>query len=326
MPEDPAELLRRHALRVTPQRRAILEAFAGRSDEHLSADEVHARANRAVPELGRGTVYATLAELTELGLLAAIGSPEPVRYETNVDQHSHFRCNLCLRLFDLDVPRPSVRKFEREGHVVERVALFAEGVCAQCEAYARGLADGIDSIRAKRRVTDAALGTLACLRLETELGTLALAASNEGIVRIAFDHHADYRPLVERARSRRGGRAARDRLAHASGAIEEFLGGSERPAEDLLDQTGSEPLDPEILEATRQIAYGSTLSYERLGGELSAYDRGFAMGTNPMPILLPCHRVTRGVEQPAAYIGGGKRRRRLLSLEGEEIARRASAA
>ena len=64
-------------LRVTPQRRAILGAFSHDPVEHLSADEIHARAAAVVPELGRGTVYAALAELTELGLLAARGAAEP---------------------------------------------------------------------------------------------------------------------------------------------------------------------------------------------------------------------------------------------------------
>jgi Fe2+ or Zn2+ uptake regulation protein len=52
-----------------PQRRAILGAFQGDRAEHLSADEVYPRAAESLPELSRGTVYATLAELSELGLL-----------------------------------------------------------------------------------------------------------------------------------------------------------------------------------------------------------------------------------------------------------------
>ena len=54
--DDAAGLLRDHRLRVTPQRRAILNAFRGTPDEHLSAEEVLSRASQAVPELGRGTV------------------------------------------------------------------------------------------------------------------------------------------------------------------------------------------------------------------------------------------------------------------------------
>jgi len=81
MSSDPIDLLRRHGLRVTPQRRAIVQAFRGGGDEHLSAEEVMARASTAVPEISRGTVYATLAELTELELLLSVGQSEPVRYE-----------------------------------------------------------------------------------------------------------------------------------------------------------------------------------------------------------------------------------------------------
>ena len=55
---DPGELLRARGLRVTPQRRAILGAFSSGAAEHLSADEIHARAAAVVPELRRGTVYA----------------------------------------------------------------------------------------------------------------------------------------------------------------------------------------------------------------------------------------------------------------------------
>jgi methylated-DNA-[protein]-cysteine S-methyltransferase len=323
MTADPAEILRQRSLRVTPQRRAILEAFTGRGDEHLSADEVHARANRAIPELGRGTVYATLAELTELGILAAIGSPEPVRYETNVARHSHFRCKLCLRLFDAQIGRPSVKRLEEAGFTVERVSVTAEGICAECRSYEKGLKEGVDSILSDRQVGADALTTLACSHLDTEIGRLALAASPEGIVRIAFDEHADYGPFLEQARSRRGSKVARERLVHAAGAIEEFLSGSERVAEDALDDRVTELVDPAILDATRRVAYGATTSYERLAGDLDAYERGYAMGTNPMPILYPCHRVTRGVEQPATFIGGEKRRKQILDIEATEVRRRA---
>ena len=61
---DVGALLRELGLRSTPQRRAILRAFSSGPAEHLSADEVHARASQELPDLGRGTVYSTLAEFT----------------------------------------------------------------------------------------------------------------------------------------------------------------------------------------------------------------------------------------------------------------------
>lgn len=312
---DPVEALRARSLRVTPQRRAILAAFEHRPDEHLSADEVHARAAAHVPELGRGTVYATLAELTELGLLAALGSPEPVRYESNVAPHQHFRCRICLRLYDIDLASPSVQPLRRRGYLVDYVAVIAEGVCAQCRDYERGLGDGTDAVHRKPQLSDGVIGILACASHDGSLGRLQLAASDDGIARVAFEGHADYEALAERARTRRGSRAARERIGHAIAAIDAFLAGDRHTAHDVVDWEAAGMASSAALEATREIPFGATLSYERLGGQVGAYDCGYAMGANPMPMLLPCHRVTRGGQMPEEYVGGAERRRKLQELE-----------
>jgi methylated-DNA-[protein]-cysteine S-methyltransferase len=315
MANDHSDLLRRHSLRVTPQRRAILSAFAGGPAEHLSAEEVHARALREVPELGRGTVYATLAELAELGVLGSVGTAEPVRYEVNAEPHDHFRCRLCMRLFDISVKHPSTAELAKEGFAVERLIVVADGVCAECGLYEKGLEDGAREMLDKRSVSDAALGALACSRHGSPLGPLAIAASDAGVVRIAFEDHLDFVPIVERARSRRGSRAARGRVDHAASIIDDFFAGSESQGDDAFDAEALQPADEALLEATRGVPYGQTLSYERLSGALGAYGRGHAFGSNPMPIIFPCHRITRGSEQPAAYVGGAARRTSILGIE-----------
>ncbi len=122
--------------------------------EHLSADEVYARAAESLPDLSRGTVYATLAEFSELGLLSAFGAPEPVRYETNTTHHSHFRCRLCLRTFDLVSGLQNPEEITDAGFSVERVDTRAEGICAECNDYDAGLRAGaraIATVRTRRR-------------------------------------------------------------------------------------------------------------------------------------------------------------------------------
>ena len=166
---DAGELLRARGLRVTPQRRAILGAFSHDAAEHLSADEIHARAAAVVPELGRGTVYAALAELTELGLLAARGSPEPVRYETNTEPHQHFRCRLCLRLFDVELDDPAPDALAAQGFVVEQITITAEGVCAECVAYDKGLRAGAK--RARGRPSADLPEQIAATTADTPVGT-----------------------------------------------------------------------------------------------------------------------------------------------------------
>ncbi len=323
MRDDPRDLLRARNLRVTPQRRAILGAFRDLPDEHLSADEVHARASSVVPELGRGTVYAALAELTELGLVAAVGSPDPVRYEINVAPHDHFRCRLCLRLFDVALgltgPEPGPRG---EGFLVEQLFTTAEGVCADCRAYGQGVEDGAAAVGASAQMDDVLIGSLACVRRSTLLGELLVAASAKGVVRLAFEEHADYPALAARARSRRGGRDARRRADALGSALELYFSGSVDARGDAVDWGRAEQATSGTLEATRGIPYGTSRSYERLGVEVGAYECGYSVGNNPLPLLLPCHRVARGTSRLQAYVGGLERLQHLHQFETEALGRR----
>ena len=314
--EDAARLLRRHELRVTPQRRAILDAFRGTADEHLSAEEVMSRASGAVPEIGRGTVYATLAELTELGLLASVGTPEPVRYEVNIDPHDHFRCRLCLRLFDVELGGRELEARGLPGHVVEAVAVRAEGVCAQCHDYERGLGDGTRQILERPTLAEDQIAQLTCLRVPSPVGELAVAASSDGILRVAFEDHADFDGLGRRARTRRGSGAGRGRVRALGRTFAAYFEGDRNRAQDVIDWTLMPAVNAEVLREIQEIPFAEPRSYHLLMGGLSAYDCGVAIGANPIPLLIPCHRVSRGSVPIEGYVGGLERLQFLRGLEG----------
>lgn len=310
-PHDTGELLRAHGLRVTPQRRAILSAFADGPSEHLSADEIHARAASDIPEIGRGTVYSALAELTELGLLAAVGAPEPVRYESNTTAHQHFRCRLCLRLFDVAIDRPPTDHLGAEGYVVERIAITAEGVCAECVAYGDSLARSAERARSGPSGDLPATG-IAAATLETPVGTVTLGASADGVVRVVFDNHGDVPALDDAVRGRRGGRAARGHLATARAAVDAYF---------ATGQAGPSTIAWEALpgaatlRAVTAVGRGRSASYETLSTDADAGERGAVLGANPIAILIPCHRINRGREIPGAYVGGAERRIALRRYE-----------
>ena len=314
-PDDIAHLLRRHDLRVTPQRRAILDAFRGTADEHLAAEEVLSRASGAVPEIGRGTVYATLAELTELGLLASVGTPEPVRYETNIARHDHFRCRLCLRLYDVELGGHELEARRLPGYVVETVTVRAEGVCAQCHDYERGLRDGALQAIERPILGEEQVAHVSCLRLSSPLGDLAVAASPDGIVRVAYGEHADFESLGRRAKSRRGSGAARTRVQALGTTFTAYFGGDRNRARDVVDWSLLPGQSAEVLQGIEEIPYAEPRSYHLLMGDLSAYDCGLAIGANPMPLLLPCHRVSRGNVPLEGYVGGLERLKLLRALE-----------
>jgi Fe2+ or Zn2+ uptake regulation protein/O6-methylguanine-DNA--protein-cysteine methyltransferase len=301
-------MLRTRGMRSTPQRRAILSVFAGGRTEHLAADEVYARASQLIPELSRGTVYATLAEFSELGLLSSFGTPEPVRYETKLEPHAHFRCHLCLRVFDLLDGQPDPGDIRDPGFVVERVETRAEGICDECTAYAIGLRDGARAIRKSGPPTDTLLAPGAAVsELQSPLGTLLMAATPRGLTRLAFDDHADVDALRAHASRGRGSRAARRHLADASSSLQTYFAGEVSCATAAIDWEQLESTAPTLM-ATQAIPYGSHRSYSALDQSLPARDFGHLLGRNPVPLFTPCHRVWRGTETPSSFVGGADRR------------------
>jgi Fe2+ or Zn2+ uptake regulation protein/O6-methylguanine-DNA--protein-cysteine methyltransferase len=314
-PDPAGELLRTRGMRSTPQRRAILSVFVGGRTEHLAADEVYARASRLVPELSRGTVYATLAEFSELGLLSAFGTPEPVRYETNLEPHAHFRCHLCLRVFDLISGQQEPGDISDPGFVVERVETRAEGICDECTDYDIGLREGVRAIIKSGPGTDTLLATGAAVSaIESPLGTLLMAATPRGLTRLAFDDHADVDALRAHASSRRGSQAARRHLAEASTSLQKYFAGELSCPVGGIDWEQLEPTAPALM-ATQTIIYASHSSYSVLDQGLPARELGQLLGRNPIPVFMPCHRVRRGTETPTSFVGGADRRQWLETHE-----------
>jgi Fe2+ or Zn2+ uptake regulation protein/O6-methylguanine-DNA--protein-cysteine methyltransferase len=314
--DQAGEVLRARGLRSTPQRRAILGAFQGDLTEHLSADEVYARASESLPELSRGTVYATLAEFSELGLLSASGAPEPVRYETNTAHHSHFRCRLCLRIFDLVSGLQNPEEITDAGFSVERVDTRAEGICAECNDYDAGLRAGAGAISKSGPATDTlAAPGVATAPLDGPLGTLLLAATPQGLTRVAFEGHGDFGALQVHAASRRGSQASRRHLADAAAKLRDYFAGNTDRVQWVIDWAFLESPGAPALRSTESIPYAGHRSYIRLANAGSARELGWIMGANPIPIVTPCHRVTRGVEIPTTFVGGADRRHWLESHE-----------
>jgi Fe2+ or Zn2+ uptake regulation protein len=126
------ERLRQAGLRVTPQRRAVLDAFRGGESGHLTAEEVFRAARREIPELARATVYNALAELVRVGLLQTVEGLGAVRYDPNLDpDHHHFHCLRCGRLYDVSPQGVEGVKLVGSFEVRRKLVLF-EGVCEQC--------------------------------------------------------------------------------------------------------------------------------------------------------------------------------------------------
>jgi methylated-DNA-[protein]-cysteine S-methyltransferase len=158
---------------------------------------------------------------------------------------------------------------------------------------------------------------------DTPLGPLLVAATDEGVVRVALPAERPDEVLDALARrvSPRVMRAPRQAVAQARRQLDEYFDGERRTFELPLDWRLTQGFRREVLRATAQIPFGETASYRdvatRAGRPAAVRAAGTALATNPLPIVVPCHRVLRTGGGLGNYLGGVEMKARLLELEGQ---------
>jgi methylated-DNA-[protein]-cysteine S-methyltransferase len=156
--------------------------------------------------------------------------------------------------------------------------------------------------------------------LDTPVGTLLLAATGAGLVRVAFpiEDHDQVLGTLATLISPRVLRAP-GRLDTAAHEIDEYFAGQRRSFDLPLDYRLSSGFRRAVLTRLPGIGYGQTASYAALAaavGSPRAYRAvGTACATNPLPVVLPCHRVVKSDGQAGRYRGGPAAKQFLLDLE-----------
>ncbi|MEU6172068.1 transcriptional repressor [Streptantibioticus parmotrematis] len=135
---DLLERLRRRGWRMTAQRRVIAQTLDG-DHVHLTADEVHTRAARLLPEISRATVYNTLGELVVLGEVAEVTvDGRAKRYDPNTRRpHHHLVCTRCGTIRDVHPtgdPLTRLPADRRLGFTVATADIVYRGLCPDCGA------------------------------------------------------------------------------------------------------------------------------------------------------------------------------------------------
>jgi methylated-DNA-[protein]-cysteine S-methyltransferase len=174
--------------------------------------------------------------------------------------------------------------------------------------------------RLAARAAAAGLLDVAYRTLDTPVGALLLAATGDGLVRVAFpiEGHDQVLQALAAQVSPRVLRAPA-RLDAAAREIDEYFAGQRRTFDLPLDYRLSSGFRRAVLTRLPGIGYGQTASYAALAaavGSPRAFRAvGTACATNPLPVVLPCHRVVRSDGQAGSYRGGPAAKRLLLDLE-----------
>ncbi|MCA1217274.1 methylated-DNA--[protein]-cysteine S-methyltransferase [Streptomyces sp. 8L] len=156
--------------------------------------------------------------------------------------------------------------------------------------------------------------------VESPIGTLLLAATDRGLVRVAFpvqDHTAVLHQLADSVSPRILHAPAR--LDDVSAQLDEYFAGRRRHFDVPLDRRLSKGFRREALVQLSDIAYGHTASYAQIaaaaGSPRAVRAVGTACATNPLPLVVPCHRVIRSDGTAGQYAGGAEAKHFLLRLE-----------
>lgn len=174
--------------------------------------------------------------------------------------------------------------------------------------------------RLGRAAADGDLLDVAYRTIDSPLGTLLLAATPRGLVRVAFETESEDEVLTELA-GRISPRvlAAPARLDGAARELEEYFEGRRREFGLAVDLTLAAGFRREVVELLPRIEYGTTASYrdvaEMVGRPGATRAVGTACARNPVPLVLPCHRVVRADGTTGAYRGGPEAKVALLTLE-----------
>jgi methylated-DNA-[protein]-cysteine S-methyltransferase len=157
--------------------------------------------------------------------------------------------------------------------------------------------------------------------IDTPVGPLLLAATGKGLIRVAYATENHDRVLDQLA-TRVSPRVLRApvRLDPAAREIEEYFAGRRTRFELPLDLRLSTGFRRLVLTQLPGIAYGTTASYAAMavaaGSPRAVRAVGTACATNPLPVVVPCHRVVRSDGTLGNYVGGTAAKQALLTLEG----------
>lgn len=172
----------------------------------------------------------------------------------------------------------------------------------------------------EKAAADAGMLDVAYRIVDSPVGRLLIAATEQGVVRVAFEaeNHERVLEALSTSLSPRILKAP-GRLDRAARELDEYFAGA-RTAFDLpLDFELSHGYRRLVLEQLLDVGYGTTASYAGIavatGNPKAVRAVGSACATNPIPILVPCHRVVRSDGALGGYLGGLDAKQLLLSLE-----------
>jgi methylated-DNA-[protein]-cysteine S-methyltransferase len=158
--------------------------------------------------------------------------------------------------------------------------------------------------------------------VDSPVGPLLAASTRRGLVEIGFRADSELDSMLTRLAARLSPRVleAPARLDEVRRELDEYFSGRRTSFDVPLDWSLSGGFTRRVLRATARVPYGQVSTYRematRAGNSKAVRAAGNALGANPIPIVVPCHRILRTGGSLGGYGGGVERKEFLLRLEG----------
>jgi methylated-DNA-[protein]-cysteine S-methyltransferase len=189
---------------------------------------------------------------------------------------------------------------------------------------ARPTFDPADAAAAAARFTAAAPADVSYALVDSPLGPLVAATTQRGLACLSYsDHEGGVDAVLDRIATRISPRVLEQpaRLDEVRRELDEYFEQRRRTFDLAIDWSLTSPFARKVLAATKEIPFGEVSTYAEMAAEAgnpkASRAAGNALGANPMPIVVPCHRVLHsGGKGIGNYTGGVHRKEALLRLEG----------
>lgn len=157
------------------------------------------------------------------------------------------------------------------------------------------------------------------LIFSTSMGWVAILGSERGLVKTTLPRHSAQEALESLGAIAKGATPSPERFSDIARRLKTYLSGHKETFPDELDLSSATTFQRAVWQITRLIPYGETRSYgwlaEKIGKPGAPRAIGQALARNPLPIIIPCHRVISSDGKLGGFSGGLEMKSRLLYLE-----------
>jgi methylated-DNA-[protein]-cysteine S-methyltransferase len=155
--------------------------------------------------------------------------------------------------------------------------------------------------------------------IDTTFGYVGIAATEEGVSAVTLPFETEEEVMISLGEKSGNGNLDPELMPNLVERITSYFIGEKVSFDDELDITSASEFQKKVWQAARSIPYGETRSYlwvaTQAGNPKASRAAGGALGRNPIPIIIPCHRVIAGNGGMGGFTGGTEMKMRLLALE-----------